>query len=77
MGAYRDRPDSPDGPPGRPLRVPLPLSRADLAGLAGPTPVSVSRVMSRWKKEGLIDSGRRWTALLDRSRLEELSTVET
>ena len=26
--------------------------------------------MSRWKKAGVINSGRRWTALLDRDRLE-------
>ncbi|WP_313406585.1 Crp/Fnr family transcriptional regulator [Aeromicrobium sp.] len=49
----------------------VPLSRADLAGLARSTPESVSRVMSRWKKEGSIDSGRRWTAILDRGRLED------
>lgn len=48
----------------------VPLSRADLAGLARSTPESVSRVMSAWKKEGVIDSGRRWTALLDVERLE-------
>lgn len=48
----------------------VPLSRADLAGLARSTPESVSRVMSRWKKDGIIDSGRRWTALLNRQRLE-------
>ena len=48
----------------------VPLSRADLAGLARSTPESVSRVMSRWKKHGVIASGRRWTALLDRQRLE-------
>lgn len=57
------------GPAGIVLEVPL--SRADLAGLARSTPESVSRVMSRWKKEGIIDSGRRWTALLDRRRLED------
>lgn len=49
----------------------VPLSRADLAGLARSTPESVSRVMSRWKKERIIDSGRRWTAVLDRRRLED------
>lgn len=49
----------------------VPLSRADLAGLARSTPESVSRIMSRWKKDGLIDSGRRWTALRDRQRLED------
>lgn len=56
------------GPQGIMLEVPL--SRADLAGLARSTPESVSRIMSRWKRDGLIDSGRRWTALLDRERLE-------
>lgn len=48
----------------------VPLSRADLAGLTGSTPESVSRVMSRLRKDGIIDSGRRWTAVLDRPRLE-------
>lgn len=51
----------------------VPLSRADLAGLARSTPESVSRVMSRWKKEEIVDSGRRWTALRDRARLEALA----
>lgn len=57
------------GPDGIVLEVPL--SRADLAGLARSTPESGSRVMSRWKKEGIIASGRRWTAVLDRRRLED------
>lgn len=52
------------------MMLEVPLSRSDLAGLARSTPESVSRVMSRWKKDGIIDSGRRWTALHDRSRLE-------
>ena len=51
----------------------VPLSRADLAGLARSTPESVSRVLSRWKEEGLIDSGRRWVSLLDRARLERIA----
>ena len=45
--------------------IDTPLSRADLAGLARSTPESVSRVMSAWKKEGVISSGRRWVALED------------
>lgn len=57
------------GPDGILLEVPL--SRADLAGLARSTPESVSRTMSRWKKEGIIDSGRRWTALRDLDRLRQ------
>ncbi|ATG51204.1 cAMP-binding protein [Brachybacterium vulturis] len=54
------------------IMLEVPLSRADLAGLARSTPESVSRVMSRWKKQGLIDSGRRWTALKETARLEAL-----
>ncbi len=49
--------------------IQIPLSRADLAGLTGSTPESVSRVMSRLRKDGIIDSGRRWTSVLDRDRL--------
>lgn len=58
------------------LLLEVPLSRADLAGLARSTPESVSRVMSRWKKAGIIDSGRRWTAVLDRALLEEAADGE-
>jgi CRP/FNR family transcriptional regulator, nitrogen oxide reductase regulator len=51
----------------------LPLSRADLAGMTASTPESVSRVMSRLRKDGVIDSGRRWTAILDRERLDRVA----
>lgn len=51
----------------------LPLSRADLAGMTGSTPESVSRVMSRLRKEGILDTGRRWTAVLDRERLVDVA----
>ncbi|WP_298458175.1 Crp/Fnr family transcriptional regulator [uncultured Cellulomonas sp.] len=47
----------------------LPLSRTDLAAMTGSTPESVSRVMSQLRRDGVIDSGRRWTAILDRDRL--------
>ncbi len=51
----------------------IPLSRADLAGMTGSTPESVSRVMSRLRKNQVIDSGRRWTAVLDRDRLAKVA----
>jgi CRP-like cAMP-binding protein len=51
----------------------LPLTRTDLAAMAGTTPESVSRVMSGLRADGLIDSGRRWTSILDRARLERLA----
>ncbi|MGW8590150.1 Crp/Fnr family transcriptional regulator [Dietzia sp. NPDC055343] len=59
------------GAPGTLLQ--LPLTRADLAGMTGSTPESVSRVMSRLRREGIIDSGRRWTAVLDRDGLEAVA----
>jgi CRP/FNR family transcriptional regulator, nitrogen oxide reductase regulator len=51
----------------------IPLSRTDLAAMAGSTPESVSRVMSRMRKDGVVDSGRRWTSILDRERLEQIA----
>lgn len=53
--------------------IQLPLSRADLAGLTGSSTETVSRAMSQLRKDGVIDSGRRWTAIRDRERLETLA----
>lgn len=53
--------------------IQLPLSRADLAGLTGSSTETVSRAMSQLRKDGIIDSGRRWTAIRDRERLEALA----
>ncbi|RPF28959.1 Crp/Fnr family transcriptional regulator [Georgenia muralis] len=61
--------------PGGGVLIQVPLSRADLAAMAGSTPESVSRVMSRWRSDGLVDSGRRWTALLDRDGLARIAAV--
>ncbi|WP_206540533.1 helix-turn-helix domain-containing protein [Corynebacterium sp. LK11] len=55
------------------LVLDVPLTRADIAGLADSTPESVSRVMSKWKREGIIDSGRRWTAIIDEDALADLA----
>lgn len=57
--------------------IQLPLSRADLASMTGSTPESVSRVMSQLRKDGIIDSGRRWTAVLDHDRLAATGTANT
>lgn len=57
--------------------IQLPLTRADLAGIAGSTAESVSRVMSRLRKEGIIDSGRRWTSILDRDKLVTIVASDT
>lgn len=45
------------------LLIQLPLSREDLASMAGTTTETASRIMSRFQKEGLIRSGRQWVAV--------------
>jgi CRP-like cAMP-binding protein len=47
----------------------LPLTRADLAAMTGSTTESVSRAMSRLRRAGLVETGRRWTAITDRDGL--------
>ena len=49
--------------------IQLPLTRADLAAMTGTSAESVSRTMSGLRRDGLIDSGRRWSAVLDRPGL--------
>lgn len=49
--------------------IDIPLSRQDLADMAGTTVESASRVMSEFKRDGLINSGRRWISVLDEDGL--------
>lgn len=49
--------------------IQLPLSREELAEMAGTTTESASRVTSRFSRDGLIRTGRRWVAVSDRDRL--------
>jgi len=55
------------------LLIQMPLSREDLAQITGSTTETVSRIMSQFQKEGLIQSGRQWVAVSDRSRLEQIA----
>ncbi len=59
-------------PDDRGIMLELPLSRADIAQMVGSTEESVSRVMSAWKRDGIIQSGRRWTRILDVEALRAL-----
>lgn len=52
--------------------IDVPLSREDLASMAGAATESVSRLLSTWKRSGLVDSGRRWIALRD---IDALKTI--
>lgn len=57
------------------ILIDAPLSRVDLAAMAGSTPESVSRTMSRWKAQGIIDSGRRWTRILRPRELDDIANA--
>lgn len=50
----------------------IPLSRGELASMAGTTAESVSRVMSEWRARKIILSGRRWTTIKDYDALTEM-----
>lgn len=50
----------------------VPLTREDLASMTGAAPESVSRLLSGWRRAGLIDSGRRWIAVRDLKALHAL-----
>jgi len=54
------------------LLLQLPLSRKDLADMAGTSTETASRIMSRFQQEGIIISGRQWVAVQD---LDALSKV--
>lgn len=56
----------------RGLLIQLPLSRKDLAEMAGTTTETVSRIMSRFQEDGLIISGRQWVAITDKSELSRI-----
>lgn len=43
----------------------LPLTRADLAAMAGTTEETASRVLSRWKAAGWVATGRGWVGIVD------------
>src|SRR5699024_54033 len=51
----------------------LPLSRKDLADMAGTSTETASRIMSQFQEEGLITSGRQWVAINDREQLSKIS----
>lgn len=53
--------------------IPLALSRQDLADLIGTTIETAIRVMSRWQKEGILETHKEGFLLADLDRLEELA----
>jgi CRP/FNR family transcriptional regulator, nitrogen oxide reductase regulator len=57
--------------------IDVPLAREDLASLAGCAPETVSRSLAAWRRDGFVDTGRRWVALRDPHALAEVAGVET
>lgn len=58
------------------LLIQTPLSRQDLAAMTGATTESVSRVMSQFRRQGLIASGRGWVVLRDSAGLAAIAETE-
>lgn len=55
------------------VRIPLSLSRQELADLLGTTVETAIRIMSRWGKEGVVRTEKKGFTLLDREALEALA----
>jgi CRP-like cAMP-binding protein len=55
------------------ILIQMPLTRQDLADMTGAQVETVSRVMSRFRKNGLVRSGRGWVAVVDRERLAAIA----
>ena len=53
------------------LQIPLP--QHDLAAMTGTTPESVNRTLSRFRRSGLLESGRTWLILRDLEAMREVS----
>jgi len=51
------------------LLIQLPLSRKDLADMAGTSTATASRIMSQFQEDDLITSGRQWVAIKDKPEL--------
>jgi CRP-like cAMP-binding protein len=53
--------------------LPLPLSRQDIADLVGTTIETAIRIMSRWLKEGIVDTEKTGFRILDEKALREIA----
>jgi CRP-like cAMP-binding protein len=61
-------------PRGDTVILQLPLTRSDLAAMTGTTTESTSRTLSKLRRQGIIETGRRWTAVVDREALAALAS---
>jgi len=54
----------------------VPVSRQDLASMTGTTPETVSRILSQFRRQGMVRSGRQWIAITDLRRLSQAAGHE-
>lgn len=57
----------------RGLLIQLPLSRKDLADMAGTSTETASRIMSQFQEDELVTSGRQWVAISNKPELLRIS----
>lgn len=50
------------------------LSRQDLAAMTGTTTETASRIMSQFRRDGLIESGREWIIVTNAAQLEQIAS---
>lgn len=55
------------------INIPINLSRQDIADLVGTTVETAIRVMSRWRKLGIVDNDKAGIVIRDRNSLEQLA----
>jgi CRP/FNR family transcriptional regulator len=55
------------------ITIPISLSRQDIADLVGTTVETAIRVMSRWRKMGIVTNDKRGLMIRDRETLEDLA----
>lgn len=55
------------------IQIQFPVTRDDLAEMAGLTYFTISRILSAWQKQGLVSSGRQRLTILDRKRLAAIA----
>jgi len=56
--------------------IPLALSRQEIADLAGTTVETAIRVMSRWQKEGIVETGKKGFVIPDSAALRNFAPEE-
>jgi CRP-like cAMP-binding protein len=55
------------------IQIRFPVTRDDLAEMAGLTYFTISRTLSLWQKQGLVSGGRQRMTILDARRLAEIA----